>query len=102
MSDSARALILCGIVMGVVLLLGLGLLLVRRYYLKVLTQKPGKMDLSIEAMEELRESGQITDDEFRRLRRVSLGIIEPADEKDQSESSADDEIDDERKDAQRG
>ncbi len=103
MSGSVRALIWCGIAMGAVLVLGVLLMFARRLYVKLLTQKPTAEGFSIESLEELRDGGQISPEEFDRLRRVALGISGPAnDEKGQTKSSADDEIDDEKKDTHHG
>ena len=102
MSGSAKALIWCGIAIGAVLVLGVLLMFTRRLYVKLLTQKPAAEGFSMESLEELREGGHITDEEFGRLRKLALGVVGPADEKDQTKSSADDEIDDEKKDTHHG
>lgn len=50
---------------------------------------------SVERLQELRASGEISEEEFQQLRRATLGLAEEAAEKDSSRSSAPGDGDDE-------
>lgn len=73
---------------GIVLALGIALLLLRRKYHPRYAAQEGDTGFSIERLEGLRREGGISEAEFRRLRRVALGLDIPAPEKDNALSSA--------------
>ena len=101
------------LIWGVVLLvvvsaLGVLLLLARWLYVKWLTAPPRRKDFSMAALEALRDGGQISQAEFRELRRTALGLGSTpsqegeSGEKDKSQSSADTKVDDGMKEAEDG
>ena len=82
-----------GIVM--VLLLGYGLLWFRRKYHPDSSSGANMISsFSMRSVEEMRAGGMISDDEFRRLRVVSLGLEVPAVDSDNSILSTPGDVDD--------
>ena len=89
MSSSTRAVLLAGtILLPVAVLLFLVVLpWLRRRYLSGSTGQEAAEGFCIEDLERMRRSGQISENEFRRLRRAALGLDMPAGGKDNSSSS---------------
>jgi hypothetical protein len=71
---------------GIVLALGIGIVLARRRYLKFRAPVSEGKDkgFGIEQVESLHDSGQISDQEFRILRNVALGLDSAVAKKDNS------------------
>lgn len=88
---------------GLVLALGIGVVLARRKYLesRALGSEREGTGFAMDKIESLHEGGQISDEEFRILRNVALGLdngVEKEDNSALSEMSAgDDEKDDKAK-----
>ena len=82
--------LMCGI-----LVLGILMLVARRYYRKAMVgeQETGAFD--VENLRQMRDDGLVSDEEFSRLRRVALGLEPKDDEKIDNKSSADTKGDDE-------
>ena len=79
----------CAAVMGIVVLLGAVLLVFRR---KIRADEPGwegAEGFSIEALEVMRASGQISEAEFKALRRTALGLDTGGQSVDNAASSDD-------------
>ena len=73
-----RVLWLGAALVGVVLLLAIIVLSARRSFMKSLRGTDGEEAFSIEKLQEMRDSGQISPEEFAFLRRQALGLP-PAD-----------------------
>lgn len=71
---------------ALVLALGIGIVLARRRYLKCRAPDSEAEDagFAIEQVESLHESGQISDEEFRTLRKAALGLDGGTAKKDNS------------------
>jgi len=83
------------VLVGVVLALGVFLLWLRRKYHPAYgRQDTERRSFSIEDLEVLRSQGQISEAEFRRLRRKVLGLDAPAEDRDNPMSSGAGEDDD--------
>jgi len=88
------------ILTGAVLALGIGVVLARRKYLesRALDSKREGAGFAMDKIESLHEGGQISDEEFRILRNVALGLDNGVEKKDNSAlsemSASDDENDD--------
>lgn len=88
------------VLIGIVLALGIGIVLARRRYLKFrgpVSKAEGK-GFAIEQVESLHESGQISDEEFRTLRKTALGLDDMVVKKDNSPLSKMPATDDENSD----
>ena len=73
---------------GGVVALGVVLLLLRRKYHPRYAVYEHDAGFSMDRLERLCREGEISDEEFRRLRHVALGLDIPAAEKDNAPSSA--------------
>lgn len=83
------------VLVALVLALGALLLFLRRRYHPTHGQgADAEAALSIDRLEALRRQGQITDEEFRRLRRAALGLDAPAARRENGASSGGEEDDD--------
>ena len=83
------------------LVLGVFILIARKVCLR--SEKSGRIeDLSLEQMRSLRDSGQISDDEFAVIRRKALNLAPRAGEKGKTKSSNPGELDDGTKSAPEG
>jgi len=87
---------------GASLLLGVIVLVARRFYMKSLGRKAHEEAFTIDKLDEMCESGQISKDEFERLRRAALGLLNCPGEKGDSQSSASAKLDDEAVDGECG
>ena len=74
--------------------LGLVILIGRRICVRRLTETPENEGFAIESLEKLRDVGTISDEEFSRLRKMTLNVSGMDAEKDESKSSTDTELDD--------
>jgi len=82
-----------GVVM--VLMLGFALLWLRRKYHPAGSSGDNQISsFSMRSIEEMRAGGMINDDEFRRLRAVSLGLDAPMDDSNNSTLSTSGDVDD--------
>ncbi len=91
-------LVLGCLLIGAALVLGLAVLLLRRWMLRRLDDASGGADrgFPMDALDELRRGGQLSDEEFAAIRRRALGLSKtPAQESDSSvrlpEPSADED-----------
>ena len=75
------------VVAGVVVM-GFVLLLLRRKYHPKYAADEDDTGFSMDRLERLRREGEISDEEFRRLRRVALGLDIPAAQADNASSSS--------------
>lgn len=82
-----------GVLIGIVALMGIALMLIRRKFRAGLGEPPPA--LSVEQLEALRDQGQITPQEFSRLRRIALGLDPGAPKREQSFLTAKQEVVDE-------
>ena len=82
--------LICGI-----LVLGMLMLVARRYYRKAMAgdQDTGASD--VENLRQMRDDGTVSDEEFSNLRRAALGLEPKGDEKIDTKSSIDGKGDDE-------
>jgi hypothetical protein len=71
--DSTKLLIGIGVVFLTLAVLGVLLVLARRMYLKNMQASP-ETDFTIDALENMRRDGRISDEEFEVLRRKALGL----------------------------
>lgn len=71
----------------VISVLGFGLSALRRWHHRTRDQDAEDPGFSIEQIENLRETGRISDEEFASLRRVALGLDEPSRPADNSVTS---------------
>ncbi len=94
MSDSAKTLMWGGVVIVAVVALGAVVTLARRIYVRSQTEEPKSEGFTIEALEELRDSGEVSTEEFSRLRSGLLGREAPEAKKDESQPSAHTDVDD--------
>jgi len=95
------ALILGLVLIALIVLLGVGVLWLRRM---LLSRREGRQTpiLSLEALEKLRGAGRISDEEFKRLRNATLGLDEPAGGNDNCALSAAAQQDDDESGAAEG
>jgi len=89
------------LLIAAVLVLG-ALVLVTRALCRKWQSRPVGEAFPIEKLQALHESGQITEEEFARLRAVVMGLEAAIGEKDKCKSSGYVERDDEPEDAQEG
>jgi hypothetical protein len=83
--------------MGLVMVLVLGFALMwfrRKYHTGGSSDGNQTSSFSIQSFEEMRASGQISDEEFRRLRAGLFGLDTPAVDSDNSALSESDDLDD--------
>jgi hypothetical protein len=93
-APAGRTLIWAGVFGGALMVLGAALLYIRRRFnLKYYESQDAAFRM--EDLERMRESGEITEDEFRTLRKVALGLDAPAQEADNAPLMAPGEDDDE-------
>ena len=79
-----------------VLFLGFALLWFRRkYHPENVSSDVPSMSFSMRSIEQMRDAGQISEDEFRRLRASSLGLASSNTDNDNSASSEPVDVDDE-------
>lgn len=89
------------LVVGIFILFGAGVLILRRVFISRRGEDRAP-PLSLETLEELRIGGQISDEEFKRLRKAALGLDGTAGESDNPPLSASAEEDDNKGDAAEG
>jgi hypothetical protein len=83
------------VLIAVVLALGFVLVVLRKKYHPASGgEQDGRRGFSIEGLEALRREGQISEEEFRRLRRAALGLASQVEEKDDPALSVAEEDDD--------
>ncbi len=82
--------LICG-----VLVLGMVLLVARRYYSKAMAGDADSGPFDVDNLRKMRDDGSISDEEFSHLRRVALGLEPKNDEKIDNKSSAGTKGDDE-------
>ncbi|NLW87281.1 MAG: hypothetical protein GXY38_10455 [Planctomycetes bacterium] len=94
-SSTAEYMVYGGLLIAVVIFLGAGLLWIRRMFLS--SNKPQASNgIDIESIEKLKRDGIITEDEFSRLRRLTLGLDKsPAGNDNSSLSTDGNRVDDE-------
>ena len=95
------AVLLAAVAVLAVAVLAVAVLAARRLYWKWLKAYAVEV-FSIEKLQALRDSGQISEDEFATLRRTALGLRQSAHENDKSKSSTTTEVDDGRIDTEEG
>ena len=93
MVGPVEVLIWSAVALAAVVVLGLVVLAAKRFYVKSLHDGPQQQDFTLESLERLRDAGEISREEFARLRRARLGLP-PENEKDESKSSSGAEVDD--------
>jgi len=98
MGDAREVLIRGGLVMAGALVLGIILLLARRRHRQFMADD-SPTTFSLKDLEAMRDAGQISREEFSRLRRIAMGLGETG-EKGKSLSSAPGELDDGNRDAE--
>ena len=96
-----RAMLWSAVAILAVLALGLVVMLAKRWQQKSLNAQPQDA-FSVDAIEKLRNSGELTREEFTRLRRAAMGLEPATDEKKQTMSSTGVKVDDERMDNEEG
>ncbi len=89
-----KELIYGGLLILIVMLMGIALLYIRRKFREVQPQEQS-LGLDIERLEALRDAGEITPEEFSRLRRVALGLDMRARKRDDSILTGEGEVTDE-------
>ncbi|MBT3201796.1 MAG: hypothetical protein HN350_17990 [Phycisphaerales bacterium] len=78
-----------------IMLLGFGLLWFRKkFHPDNIEAESLNTSFSIENIEDMRARGNISDDEFRRLRNIALGLAPPSDNNDNSLLSTTPDVDD--------
>jgi len=82
-----KLLIWTGVMIVAIILLGSAVLWLRRRVFARCARGEGDSGFSIDQLEELHRSGQLSEAEFRRLRRASLGLERPTARKSNSSSS---------------
>lgn len=82
--------LMCG-----VLVLGTVMLVARRYYRKAMAGEEHPGAFPVENLRQMRDSDQISDEEFSSLRRTALSLGSKDDEKIDNKSSTDAKRDDE-------
>ena len=89
-SNAIQAILWGGVLLLAVLVLGVFLLVMRR---KMLAEAESSSAFSIEDLEAMRKSGHLSDEEFRQLRTVAMGVALPIAEKPQAASEETEEND---------
>ena len=75
LSPAGRVVVSSAILMLVLVAAGVGMLLLRRWMIACLhSRRSGQNDLKMEQIEALHRHGQISDEEFARLRQSRLGL----------------------------
>lgn len=101
-TSKATDVLICGlVVVGIFVLLGVGVLVLRGIFISRRGEDYAP-PLSLKTLEELRIGGQVSDEEFNRLRKAALGLDGTADGSDNSPLSASAEEDDSKGDVAEG
>ena len=86
-SATTSVVVWCGVVMGVAVVLGSILLLLRRRYGPGSAADDQRMSFSIDRLEEMRDSGDISEQEFKTLRSMTLKLDKGAADEENASSS---------------
>ncbi len=83
-----------GVALMAVLILGVAMMYAKRMYVQRMSEQYGGEAFTVEDLQKLRDSGQISHEEFDRCRRALLGLDKIDKEKDESKSSVPTDDDD--------
>lgn len=97
-SDSAVKMVWAAALIGAVIVLGILLLLARWLYVRMVYGKIRDEGFALEDLEKMRDAGQISEEEFKQLRRTAIGLAGWGGEKNGDQSRMPQELDDERTD----
>ena len=86
-SATTSIVVWCGLVMGVAVVLGSILLLLRRRYGPGSDEDDQRKGFSIDRLEEMRGSGDISEQEFKTLRSMTLKLDKAAADEENASSS---------------